>query len=59
MPVLKLTQDFINNNLHCPEGQGRIEFCDKEIPGLIIIVTATSSGGTFFLRYKNGSGKTS
>ena len=59
MPVLKLTQDFINNSLQCPENLNRIEFCDKELPGLIIIVTATSSGGTFFLRYKNGSGKTS
>ena len=59
MPVLKLTQDFINNSLHCPESQNRIEFCDKEIPGLIIIVSSTSSGGTFFLRYKNSSAKTS
>lgn len=59
MPVLKLTQDFINNSLHCPVGQKRIEFCDKDIPGLIIIVTATSSGGSFFVRYKNGLGKTS
>ncbi|MDP2102110.1 MAG: tyrosine-type recombinase/integrase [Methylotenera sp.] len=59
MPVLKLTQDFINNSLHCPEGQSRIEFCDKEIPGLIIIVSATSSGGSFFLRYKNSTNKTS
>ena len=59
MAILKLTQDFINNSMHCPEDLKRIEYCDKEIPGLIIIVTATSSGGTFFLRYKNGSGKTS
>lgn len=59
MAILKLTQDFINNSMHCPEDLKRIEYCDKEIPGLIIIVSATSSGGTFFLRYKNGSGKTS
>ena len=59
MPVLKLTQDFINNSLYCPESQNRIEFCDKEIPGLIVIVSSTSSGGTFFLRYKNSSAKTS
>lgn len=59
MPVLKLTTDFINNSLHCPVGQKRIEYCDKEIPGLIVIVTATSSGGSFFVRYKNESGKTS
>ena len=59
MPVLKLTQDFINNSLYCPEGQSRIEFCDKEIPGLIIIVSATSSGGSFYVRYKSSVGKTS
>lgn len=58
--ILKLTQDFINNDLQCPTGKKRIEFCDKEIvPGLIIIVTAKSSGGTFFLRYKSSAGKTS
>ena len=59
MPVLKLTQDFINNSLICPEGKKRIEYCDKELPGLIVIVTPLSQGGTYFLRYKNGSGKTS
>ena len=59
MAILKLTQDFINNSMHCPEDLKRIEYCDKEIPGLLIIVTTSSSGGTFFLRYKNGSGKTS
>ena len=57
--ILKLTQDFINNSLHCPEGKKRIEFCDKELPGLIIIATPLSQGGTFFLRYKNCAGKTS
>ena len=59
MPVLTLTQDFINNSLQCPKSKSRIEYCDKNIPGLIVIVSATSSGGTFFLRYKNGIGKTS
>lgn len=59
MSILKLTQDFINSSLQCPEGKKRIKFCDKMLPGLIIIVTATSSGGSYFLRYKNGAGKTS
>lgn len=59
MPVLKLTQDFINNTMQCPEDKKRIEYCDKEIQGLIIIVTATSSGGSYFVRYKNSAGKTS
>jgi integrase len=59
MPIVKLTQDFVNNNLICPEGKKRIEFCCKELRGMIIIVTPLSQGGTYFLRYKNGSGKTS
>lgn len=57
MAIVKLTQEFINNKLICPEGKKRIEYCDKELPGLIIIVTPLSSGGGYFLRYKS-SGKT-
>ena len=59
MPIVKLTQDFVNNNLICSKVQKRIEFCDFYLPGHLVIVTATSSGGTFFLRYKNSAGKTS
>ncbi len=59
MPVLKLTQDFINNSLICPADKKRFEYCDKELPGLIIVVSPLSQGGTYFLRYKNGAGKTS
>jgi integrase len=58
MPVLKLTQDFINT-IKCPEGLLRIEYCDAELPGLLVIVTATSVGGSFTLRYKNSASKTS
>jgi len=57
MPIVKLTQDFVNNNLICPEGKKRYEFCDKELPGLIIIISPTSTGGGYFLRYKS-AGKT-
>lgn len=59
MPIVKLTQDFVNNQLICPAGKKRIEYCDKELPGLIIIVSPISQGGTYFLRYKNSAGKTS
>ncbi len=58
MPVLKLTQDFISN-LKCPEGQKRIEYCDAELPGLLVILTSTSVGGSYTLRYKNSASKTS
>ena len=57
--ILKLTQDLINNGLPCPADKKRFEYCDKELPGLIIIVSPLSQGGTYFLRYKNGAGKTS
>lgn len=59
MPVIKLTQDAINKGLPCPEGQTRIEYCDKELPGLIIILSGASLNSTYFLRYKNAASKTS
>ena len=59
MPIVKLTQEFVNNSLICPADKKRIEYCDRELPGLIIIVSPISQGGTYFLRFKNGVGKTS
>ncbi len=60
MPIVKITHNFITNDLQCPEGKNRIEYCDAELPGLLIEVRATCQGsGTFYLRYKNEAGKTS
>lgn len=59
MPITKLTRQFISNNLQCPGNKSRIEYCDSEFPGLYVEVRATSQGqGTFYLRYKDSSGKT-
>ena len=59
MPVVKLTQDFITNHLQCPEGKSRIEFCCEEVSGFYCEVRITSPGqATWYLRYKNGAGKT-
>jgi integrase len=59
MPIIKLTQSFISSNLQCPGNKSRIEYCDSEFPGLYVEVRATSQGqGTFYLRYKDSSGKT-
>ena len=59
MPIIKLTQPFINNELHCPEGKARIEICDKDLPGLYVEVRKSSPGqGTYYLRYKDSKGKT-
>ena len=59
MPIVKLTQHLINTELRCPDGKTRVELCDTELPGLYVLVSAASPGcGTFFLRYKDATGKT-
>jgi integrase len=59
MPIIKITQPFINNELHCPEGKVRIEICDIDLPGLYVEVRKSSPGqGTYYLRYKDSKGKT-
>ena len=59
MPIIKLTQQYINHDLQCPAGKTRIEMCDKDLPGLYVEVRATSPGqGTYYLRYKDNNSKT-
>lgn len=59
MPIVKITDVFVSNQLQCPEGKLRIEYCDSDLRGLYIEVRATSPGqGTYYLRYKNDSNKT-
>ena len=59
MPIVKLTQQFIANDLKCPEGKNRIEYCCDFTQGLYALVSATSPGvGTFFLRFRDSNGKT-
>jgi len=59
MPIVKLTQQFINNDLKCEEGKSRMEFCDSDLPGLYVEVRKSSPGnGTYYLRYKDSKGKT-
>jgi len=59
MPVVKLTPDFIENNLTCPEDKRKIEYVDTGGTGFYIAVQQTSQGtGTYYLRYKNSDGKT-
>lgn len=53
MSIVKITESFLVNGLLCPDGKARIEFCDRDFPGLYIEVRATSPGqGTYYLRYK-------
>lgn len=59
MPIVMLNNLFIQNHLLCPAGKNRIEYCDSELPGLYVEVrSASPHQGTFYLRYKNGQGKT-
>ena len=56
---IKLSTMFINNELTCPEGRKQIEYCDTEVPGLYVLVSNVSPGiGTYYLRYKDETGKT-
>ncbi len=57
--LVKLTQDFIANQLQSLVGKNRIEFCDTDLPGLYIEVNASRPGqGIFRYRYKDSTGKT-
>jgi hypothetical protein len=59
MPKLLLTDTFITNGLTCPIDKRRVEYCDTRLPGLYIEVRSTSPGqGTYYLRYKDATGKT-
>jgi hypothetical protein len=44
MPVIKLTQQFIDHKLQVPGDQQRIEYCDADLPGMYIEVRSTSPG---------------
>ena len=57
MPVISLTQDQIANLKPLPE-KSRTEWCDDGVPGLYVLVSAGGPTMTFFLRYKDASGKT-
>ena len=55
MPVVKLTQEGISK-LHCPEDKRSIQYCDRNLPGLILEVrSSNSSTSTWWVRYKDQS----
>jgi site-specific recombinase XerD len=56
MPVISLNQATIAT-LICPDGKSKIEYCDKDLPGLLLHVYP-SGGSSYSLRYKsNGQTK--
>lgn len=60
MTIIKnLDQTYVDQHLRCPEGKRRVEIVDPQRTGLYIEVRAHCPGeGTYYLRYKNASGKT-
>lgn len=57
--VKELSQSYVDTQLHCPPGKQRVEIVDPQRTGLYIEVRASSPGeGTYYVRYKNGAGKT-
>lgn len=58
MAVVKLTQDFVDRQLVCPEEANRIEFVSDDRSGLYVEVRKASNGyGTYYLRYKDANNK--
>jgi len=58
MAIVKLTQEFINNQLMCPGEVERFEYVSDERTGLYVEVRKASNGyGTYYLRYKDAHGK--
>ena len=57
--IQNLDQHYIDTQLVCPPGTSRVEIVDPQRTGLYIEVRARSPlQGTWYLRYKNGTGKT-
>jgi len=50
MPIVNLTQNILPT-LKCPEGKTRIEYCDRDLAGLLLEVRPNGAS-TFHLRYK-------
>ncbi len=61
--IVKITESYIEKNLQCPVGKNRVEVVDSARSGLYIEVRSTSQfqgqfHGTYYLRYKDSTGKT-
>ena len=57
--IVKLTQKYIDQGGHCPDGRKQVECCDTEVRGFYALYSHVSpKNGTYYLRYKNESGKT-
>lgn len=58
MPVVIFSQAFLATGLVCPPAKKRIEYCDKDCPGLLAEVRAgAGSVPTWYIRYKQPTTK--
>ena len=55
--IIKLT-DGVVSKLQCPPDKSRMEWCDTEVRGLYVLGSSSGSILTFYLRYKDATGKT-
>jgi len=55
--IIKLT-DSIVSKLKCPQDKNRMEWCDTEVRGMYVLGSSSGSILTYYLRYKDGTGKT-
>lgn len=51
MPVVNFTAEFLASGLVCPTGQRKVQFCDADLPGLLLEVNA-SGASSWYVRYK-------
>lgn len=58
MAIVKLTQEFIDKQLVCPDGVNRFEAVSDDRSGLYVETRKASNGyGTYYLRYKDANNK--
>lgn len=58
MAIVKLTQDFIDHHMQCPDGVNRVELVSDDRSGLYVEIRKASNGyGTYYLRYKDANNK--
>ena len=58
MPVIKMSQEIISN-LRCPEDKRSIQYCDRDLPGLLLEVRSINpSRSTWWIRYRDNASAT-
>ena len=58
MPVIKMSQEIISK-LRCPEDKRSIQYCDRDLPGLLLEVRSINqSRSTWWIRYRDNASAT-